>query len=322
MVEDLIQDAVADHGPGPVDLLGPASGLELSGRGQGVAVLEDGVPQFHQAHPLHCAHGENRRPPEGLPRVDQPDRRGEFPGGGLGFGGVRTVGLVDHDDVRQFEDTLLDALELVAGSGQGEEDEGIDHVRYRDLGLSDTDGLHQDDVKTGGLQQDDGLPGGFGHPAEGPRRRGRADVGVRVDRQSRHPGLVPQDRSSGARRRGVDREHRDAVSPFDEVHTECLDGGRLAHPGHPGDPDVHGRTGGADRIGSLHQFHQQLLCLLAMVGAGGLDDGDGPGQRGPVTATDRCGEGRDIVVAQRVCAHQLAISSGHNRAARRAFSPS
>jgi hypothetical protein len=34
------------------------------------------------------------------------------------------------------------------------------------------------------------------------------------------------------------------------------------------------------------QLQQQLLCLFAMVGAGGLQERDGPRQRGAITATN------------------------------------
>jgi hypothetical protein len=89
--------------------------------------------------------------------------------------------------------------------------------------------------------------------------------------------LVAEYRASGPRRRRVDGEHRNLVALLDEVHAERLDGRRLPHPRHPGDTDVHGVT----RLG--HQLRQQQLGLLPVVGPCGLDQRDGPRQRGTVT---------------------------------------
>ena len=102
----------------------------------------------------------------------------------------------------------------------------------------------------------------------------------RVHRQPRHPGLVPQDRSAGARRRRVDGQHRDPVPLVDQVHAERLDGGGLAHPGSPG--DAHAMR--FARVGRQRQ--QELLRLLVMVGAGGFQQRDGPRQHRAVTAAD------------------------------------
>jgi hypothetical protein len=41
---------------------------------------------------------------------------------------VRSVGLVDRDDVGQLKHALLYALELVPGPGQGQQQEGVDHA--------------------------------------------------------------------------------------------------------------------------------------------------------------------------------------------------
>ena len=153
------------------------------------------------------------------------------------------VGFVDDDDISEFQHAFLDALKLVAGSGQGEEDEGVDHVGDGDLGLPHPDGLHQNHVEAGGLEQHDGFPGGLGNAAECARGRRGPNIGVRVYRQSRHSGLVAQNRAAGARRRRVDRQNRHPVTKPDEVHTERLDGGRLSHSGYAGDADVHGTAG-------------------------------------------------------------------------------
>ena len=79
-------------------------------------------------------------------RVHQPQRARQFTGRGAGVALVRAVRLVDGDHVGQLQDALLDALELVAGAGQGEQQEGVDHARDGGLGLADADRLHQHHV--------------------------------------------------------------------------------------------------------------------------------------------------------------------------------
>ena len=127
------------------------------------------------------------------------------------------VGLVDRDHVGDLEDALLDALQLVAGARQGQEQEGVDHAGDRDLGLADADGLDQHHVVAGGLEHDHRLGGGAGDAAEGAGGRRGPDVGVRVGGELRHPGLVAEHRAAGAHAGRVDREHADPLTARGEV---------------------------------------------------------------------------------------------------------
>ena len=136
------------------------------------------------------------------------------------------------------------------------------------------------DKYPGRFEQDDRFPGGLRNATKGSRCRRRPDVGVGMDGEAGHPRLVAEDRSAGPRRRRVDREDRHPVALLDEVHAERLDDGRLPHPRHAGDADVHGPPG----IG--HQLHQQLLGVFPVVGPGGLHERDRPRQRGPVPAAN------------------------------------
>lgn len=60
------------------------------------------------------------------------------------------VGLVDRDDVGHLEDAALDALQLVAAAGERQQEEGVDHLGDRDLGLTDAHGLDEHDVEARG----------------------------------------------------------------------------------------------------------------------------------------------------------------------------
>ena len=81
---------------------------------------------------------------------------------------VLAVGLVDGDHVGQFQDALLDALQLVAGTGQHQDEEEVDHGGHHGLGLADPHSLHQHHVVSCGLKDHHRLPGGAGNATEGP----------------------------------------------------------------------------------------------------------------------------------------------------------
>ncbi len=186
------------------------------------------------------------------------------------------VGLVDRDDVDDLEDALLDALQLIAGAGEGEEGERVDHAGDRDLGLADADGLDQHDVEAGSLEDRHRLAGRAGDTAERAGARRGPDERIGVDRQPGHAGLVAEHRATRTYARRIDREHADAVALLDEVHAERLDERRLADAGHAGDADAH-------RSPSIRvQQPEQLARLGAMVAAARLDQRDGPRDRRPL----------------------------------------
>ncbi len=82
----------------------------------------------------------------------------------------------------------------------------------RGLGLADADGLDQHHVEARGLAQQHRLARHGRDAAERAGRRRGADEGALVDGEPRHPGLVAEDRAAGARRRRIDRQHRDLVA--------------------------------------------------------------------------------------------------------------
>ena len=108
----------------------------------------------------------------------QPQRAGELAGRGPGLLLAVAVGLVDRDHVGDLEDALLDALQLVAGAGEGEEQERVDHPGDGDLGLADADGLDQHDVVRRPPRAPHRLGGRAGDAAEGAGRGRGPDVGV------------------------------------------------------------------------------------------------------------------------------------------------
>ena len=62
------------------------------------------------------------------------------------------------------------ALQLVAGAGDHQQQEGVDHAGDGDLGLSYADGLDDDRVEPGGLHDQHALAGGPRHAAQVARK--------------------------------------------------------------------------------------------------------------------------------------------------------
>ncbi len=208
--------------------------------------------------------------------MHQAQRARQLPCRGPRVALVRAVRLVDGDHVGQLQDALLDALQLVAGAGQRQQQEGVDHLGDRRLGLADTYGLDQDHVVARRLHHHHRLPGGLRDPAQRARAGGGADEGRRVDRQAFHPGLVAQDGAARAGGGRVDGEDRHPVPQRGQHRAERVDERRLADTRHPADAD-------APRPAAVRQqLGEQLLCQRPVLRPGGLDERDGAGHQGPL----------------------------------------
>lgn len=195
-------------------------------------------------------------------------------------GGGVDVGLVDNDEVGEFHDAALDALELVAEVGRLEEEEAVDHGVGFDLGLTDAYCLDDDGVEASGLAKEDGLAGGAGDASEGTRGGGRADEGLRMGREERHARLVGEDAAARALAGGVDGEDRDTMALSDEKAAERLDEGALAGARDAGDA----KADGTATVGEA--LLDDLLGKGGVLGERALEEGDGTGERSAVGRKD------------------------------------
>ena len=110
-------------------------------------------------------------------------------------------------------------------------------------------------------------------------------------RKPRHPRLVAEDRTSGAGGGGVDRQHRNLVTAFDQERPEHVDGGGLADAGRTGDAD-------ADRLAGIGQQRlQQIARRGLMVGAPAFDQRDRARQRRAAAAAQLLCQLADIELA-------------------------
>ena len=120
-------------------------------------VFVDHSPDLVDAEAVIAGVGEHFGEPTGLRRREEVKGVAEVARGHLGTADVVTVGLVDDDTVGHLHDAALDTLQLVARSGQLDEQEEVDHRMDGCLTLAHADGLDEDGVEACGLTEDDRL---------------------------------------------------------------------------------------------------------------------------------------------------------------------
>ncbi len=251
-------------------------------------MLEHRCPHLVEAGAGLRRTGQHRGSPHRRTGQHQPQSPGELASRHAGRCLTIPIGLVDGDDVGELEDAALDALELVTRASEREEQEGVDHLGHRDLVLADPHGLDDDDVVTGSLQHEHGLPRRPGDAAEVPTGRAGPDEGRLTGREAGHPGAVAEDRAARTSRAGVDRDDGHRVPALDEPAPHRVDEGRLAHSGDTRDADPHGAAGG------VRDEREELPRELAVVGAAGLEQGDGAGDVLARSGADPLGEVGDV----------------------------
>ena len=180
-----------------------------------------GRDQQHRRLPLPC-------------RRHQPKRTFEVALGALGD--AAEIGLGDQGDVGDLDDAGLHELQAVAGAGLDREHHRVGELGDLGLRLADAHGLDQDDVVERAHQHGGG-GAQVGEAAQPVARGHRADehagiVGVDVD-----PGAVAEQRTAGAARGRVDRDHGHGPAALAPGADEGRDQGRLADARRAGEPD-------------------------------------------------------------------------------------
>ena len=199
-----------------------------------------------------------------------------FASGDFGTLGVG-VGFIDHDQICEFKNAPLDALQLISGPGEHQHQEKIHHIGHGHFGLSHAHRLDEEGVKAGGFTAEDGLARFAVHPPEGARGGRGANKRVGVSAEFIHSGFVPQNAAAADAAAGIYRQHRHLFARLREVAAQGLNEGALARSGHPG--DAHSMC--ATAVGQ--QAVKQLLSFVLVVAAVALQKGDSPSQNGTVS---------------------------------------
>jgi hypothetical protein len=121
------------------------------------------------------------------------------------------VGLVDDDDVGDLHDPGLQRLNAVSPAGHQHEQDRVGVVDDVDLGLPDADRLQEDVVAAGGVHQQRGLETCLAEAAQRTPVGHRADEHAGIEEVLGQPDAVAEQRALCERRRGIDRQHRDAA---------------------------------------------------------------------------------------------------------------
>ena len=222
------------------------------------------------------------------------------------------VGLVDRDDVGDLEDALLDALQLVAGAGQGQEEEGVDHPGHGDLGLADADGLDQHHVVRRRLEHRHRLHRGAGDAAERAGRGRGPDEGVGVGRQLAPSGSC---RRAPSRRCGCSTGRPPArrpggPAPVSRVPSDSMN---VDFPT-PGTPEMPTRTAGewTPEPASSASAVSSSRADVAVLALGRLDQRDRLRDRGALLRADARRAGR----RRRACGSVVRAARGAGPAGR------
>ena len=166
----------------------------------------------------------------------------------------------------------LDALQLVAGAGEHQQQEEVGHVgapRSRDwptptvsTSTMSKPAASQSSMVSRVRRRD---------AAEVPARRRRADERALLDGEPLHARLVAEDAAARHGARRVDAEHRDALAAVaHEVHAERVDERALADARHAGDADARatGRCAAArassDLAGQVRRRRRRSLSTSVM----------------------------------------------------------
>lgn len=233
-----------------------------------------------QPAPFQGGAGEDGGRPAGRGALQVVEHHFQFLAVGGGALAVVAVVLRDDEDVRQFHDAALDALQVVPGPRDEQEHEDVHHGAHRGFRLAHADGFNEDDIEARGFARDHGFTRFPGHAAQGASGRGRADEGVFFPGELFHTGFVPHDGTSGDGGGGVDGKdgHFEAFSA--QVGAEGLDEGGFARSRNARDADPDGIAGVGKELGD--EFPGGFL----VPGGVAFYQGDGPAQQGSVSGDD------------------------------------
>ena len=218
-----------------------------------------------------------------IARAGEAQGRLEFTPCALGEG--TRVGLVDHEEIGQFEDTGLHELQGVAGAGLGDEDQGVHEPGDLAFGLPDPHGLDEDPLEDR-REHCRARVGGIGQATQTIPGRHGAQEDTAFPGAPGQAHAVAQQGASGALARGIHRDDPDSRRVVAEALYQSVEQGGFARPRRPGDPDPVGGAGGEGglRVGALAgQAIEQFEGGLAFFAPAIVDQVERLGNRPAIT---------------------------------------
>jgi hypothetical protein len=77
------------------------------------------------------------------------------------------ITFIDNNEVDEFDNTALDTLQFVTATRSDQQEKDINHVCDGSLGLTDSNGFHDDDIKSCSFAKQNCLAGA---PRDAPKR--------------------------------------------------------------------------------------------------------------------------------------------------------
>ncbi len=146
---------------------------------------------------------------------------------------IVTVGFVNGNGIGKFENTLLNTLQFVSGTGNHQHQKEIDHRCHSGLGLTHTHGFNDDNIKPGSFTHNHGLPGFAGNAAQRASGRRGANKRPFLYGQLFHTGLICQYAAATSFAAGINSKDCHTMSHFYKHCAEAFDKSAFTHTRHP-----------------------------------------------------------------------------------------
>ena len=124
------------------------------------------IPDFLDTDIIKSGIRQHLRSPSGFGSREKMDRITEMRSRQLCLLYIISIGLVDNDTIGHLHDTALDALQLIARTGQLNQQEEVYHGMHGSFTLAYSHSFDKDFIKSGSFTQDDGFTGLTGHTAQ------------------------------------------------------------------------------------------------------------------------------------------------------------
>src|SRR5271157_1357187 len=133
---EALAQALLDETPHPRAGLASTLGGELARRLKGALVGTHGGPHLCDSLPGLRTHAENRGTPPRAPHAEKSEGMGVLRPRTLGGRAALAVCFVHRQEVREFDHSFFDALELISGPWLEQHDKAVDHGGDRYLRLA------------------------------------------------------------------------------------------------------------------------------------------------------------------------------------------